>query len=202
MKIIKTTLLLILINLLLSGCTNKAKKINELEIRAVYLKAQYFDNNDSIHKALNLMKSAYLLDSNRISTNINLTSINSILKDYSKVIYYSRKILQEDENSAEAMVELGVTYERLLKMDSAKIYYKSAYNTFIKRPQNKELKKVSDMGDAAYMIVLMENDTAKALNFIKEKLRATNNRDAKWMYDQSINMIKTVDRKTYVKKFQ
>jgi tetratricopeptide (TPR) repeat protein len=202
MKIIKTTLLLILINLLSSGCSNKAKKINELEIRAVYLKAQYFDNNDSIHKALNLMKSAYLLDSNRISTNIHLGSIYSILKDYPKVIYYSRKILQEDENRAEAMVELGVTYERLLKMDSAKIYYKLAYNTFIKRPKKNELKKVNDMCDAADMIVIMENDTAKALNFIKEKQRTTNNRDAKWMYDQAIKMIKIVDRKTYVKNFQ
>jgi len=202
MKIIKTTLLLILINLLLSGCSNKAKKINELEIRAVYLKAQYFDNIDSIHKALNLMKSAYLLDSNRISTNIHLGSIYSMLKDYTKVIYYSRKILQEDETRAEAMVELGVTYERLLKMDSARIYYKSAYNTFIKRPQKKKIKKITDMCDAAYVIVLMENDTAKALNFIKEKQRATNDRDTRWMYDQGMKMIKTIDRKTYVKNFQ
>lgn len=197
---IKRVFILALTLIILFGCNKN--KINDLEKKATNIKASYPNDKDSILKALNLLNQAYMLDSTRLGTNIHLAMLYSSLKNYNKVVYHSRKVLQNDKYNAEAMVEIGITYERESATDSATIYYKSAYKTFIIRPQKKELKKVIDLCDAAYMLVLISNDTTKAINFVKEHLKNTNKSEARWLYEKSIKMIETVDRKTYVDNFE
>jgi tetratricopeptide (TPR) repeat protein len=182
-------------------CTGNNHNIDSMEKRAVELQAMYSDNIDSLNLSRRIFEEIYSIDSTYISNIKHLISIYTTLGEDSSAYKKMRRLLRLDNNDAEGKVALGVYFERHNELDSAKKYFSDAYNAFVQRGNMNKYKGVLDQCDAAYMIILLENDTTKAIHFIESLKEQTDDPKAIFLYNEAKSMIRRVDRQSYIDNF-
>jgi tetratricopeptide (TPR) repeat protein len=197
-------ILMVIMEIFVVSCNNKKQDDVALEQKANWLKAMYSDNVDSLNKSVQILEYLYKKNSDNLSVNMNLVDVYSIKKDKQKAIFHIKKTLELDKNNAESYAFLGVYCEMDNKLDSAKLYYKLAFDKFVSRQQSTEYKKITGFSGAALMIMLLDNDSAKALNFIRQKRKETENiinEKTNFIFNEAEQLIRHSDRSKIIQDF-
>jgi len=159
---------IIILSFLAGSCTSTPDTNQKFNPDSLYRQAMFKvrHNEDS---ALMILDKVTEIDSNHLGAHFEKFEIYNARKDYKNAIYELKKYVEQKSDNAEAILCLGMLYDKTNQIDKANEQYRLAIKLFDERLKVPKQDTLNDLIDRAVTIILL-GDEKEGKKILKDLL--------------------------------